>query len=707
MTLYLRHFAGTDCLPAGFQGPTIYTRTLQSLQSGILEEQEYSLYHLTKISHERGDRFRFDHFQGLAESLIQKVLEVGPLVLDVVWNVITQATNPAHLERIHDSKSGSMDILGSIEFSRKRKRNDKLEPEEFSRRMCLVNEAGLILRNMVMMDFNADYVSRFPVSRALLIILLNLPKQANTTEIQQYGLDMAEQLTRYFIPQDNDELFQSLVRMLDSNDRGIILSAIRSICRMGIVPQQAPHLQDIPPHTIQRLQSWMVVEDEELRSAALDLLYQYTIQPENVETFIQHTNVETFVRQLTRFLLHGARHEERKEGPAKIPAMSNAQGSTGLGSSSTSNIRDIEIPRISQDHVESLLAYNEPDRSTQWLRACFEEDAEGEITQIALWQAYQIPFAPYAATHPLLPAKDFITNVSNTFSKASAQVMSGDNGQARFVIKGIKARRIPIDPKGRRFLRCLWKTEADQPASTDGETTTPNETKECGVFARDAKAMWEHILNAHLSLAKNPDNDNRYDFTPKPGVKYTCRWADCKRFGGVGKNSKTSANPYMIGMHVKTHLPDTSEKAFQKSKHNQERTDEEIQKESGDFFAMATRTFQSRNTAVDERNEAAGLPLTSCLVLRNLAKNIPKLDYMDSKETKNLTAGAEPTHVSMNPANSESGLKSSQTPSHRRQDLMSVCFAGVKEQIFGVMAVNQSLKDYLPSLLQAIEDGGG
>src|SRR5436190_615689 len=36
---------------SGFAGPTIYTRTLLALQSGVPEEVQYGLHHLVKISH--------------------------------------------------------------------------------------------------------------------------------------------------------------------------------------------------------------------------------------------------------------------------------------------------------------------------------------------------------------------------------------------------------------------------------------------------------------------------------------------------------------------------------------------------------------------------------------------------------------------------------------------------------------------------------
>lgn len=59
----------------GFPGPNIYIRALHALRSKEPEEEAYALHHLVKISHERGDKYRFDQFPGLAEALIAKVID--------------------------------------------------------------------------------------------------------------------------------------------------------------------------------------------------------------------------------------------------------------------------------------------------------------------------------------------------------------------------------------------------------------------------------------------------------------------------------------------------------------------------------------------------------------------------------------------------------------------------------------------------------
>lgn len=647
---------------AGFNGPNIYIRTLLSLQSGVLEEQEYALHHLVKISHERGDKYRFDNFPGLADTLLEKILEVGSLFGKSRWQIVYREGD-TESEDVLNGLNGTQDLRGKIEAITFRSKADKVQPEIFSRQLSLINEAGLVLRNMAMLEENAEYLSKLPPMRDTLVILLNLPKIPATVEIQQYGLEMAEQLTKYYLTSPEEALFTSLLAFTESSDRGAILTALRAISRFSTHRHQTVRLQNIPISTIERLCEWLLVEDEELRGACLDFLYHYTSVVENVNHLLESINVEGLVKQLVRLLLYNGRHQEARQPSVTKPAVPH---SASVPRMTTTNEDEVPIPRIPNTLIESLLGYDEPERSSQWLRACFEESLTGEITQIALWQAYQIPFLPFSMQRPLLPAKDFITNVSTTFNTASAQVMNGPT--PRFVIKGIKARRAPVDPKGFEYMRCLWHL---------------NDGSECDEFAQRPKDMWEHVVAFHLGLAK--DGQGKYDFTSIDARTYECRWSGCTRF-----RNHEATSPFAVGMHFKTHLPDGSDRAYQRSKHNKStQGGEEIgiarsasngaAKEGGIESTAntgTTTTWSTRNTATDERADAAGLPLTSVLVLRNLVRNIPRSEAAIAA----LAQGEEP--------------------------LVWQTFAPVKEQLFFVMAYNQSLRDYLPALTKALEVGG-
>lgn len=211
-------------------------------------------------------------------------------------------------------------------------------------------------------------------------------------------------------------------------------------------------------------------------------------------------------------------------------------------------------------------------------------------------------------------------------------------------------------------MRCLWRKEESEQQSE--ETIT---SPDCGAFAISGRSMWEHIVTTHLGLSK--DADNKYEF--EPHKTSSCRWASCRHFDGAAPGDATS---FAVGMHVKTHLPDSSERSYQRSKHNVAPEAEHSKVQP--TFAVAgsgKRTWQTRNTATDERNDAAGLPLTSVLVLRNLATQLPRT------ATADVAGGSS---------------------------LVRRYFEPVREHIFEVMACNSSLKEYLPGLVRLLDQAG-
>lgn len=97
-----------------------------------------------------------------------------------------------------------------------------------------------------------------------------------------------------------------------------------------------------------------------------------------------------------------------------------------------------EIPTVSHELLQKIITFTEPERSKQWLRAVVEADADSNITQLKLWNAYQKQLkAPY------LPAADFIKNMSTTFNGAEAQTVTTadkDGTSSKYIIKGVQPR---------------------------------------------------------------------------------------------------------------------------------------------------------------------------------------------------------------------------------------------------------------------------
>ena len=359
----LSKYTGASAMPkgmmlpgTGFTGPSIYIRTLFSLQSGVLEEQEYALHHLVKISHERGDKYRFDGFSGLGEALIEKVLDISSLIGGPSFQVTYDYHHSIDALQQIDGLNGTSDILPKARLIQEIKLRDQLETPTFSRRLCLIAEAALVIRNMVMLDENADFISKYPAMRDLMVLLLHLPHHSLLDEVRYYGLDLAEQLSKYFPADMSEPLYEALLGLIDDTDRAAVLASLRSLSRMGTQLPVLTPLPSIPITTILRVCDWLLVEDHELRTACLDLLYRYTAAVENLEALLKHLDVEVLIGRIVRLLtsdskITGNKVEDIPKAAARPPPPSADEA---------------RIPVIPAELTEQLIVYDEPQRSSEW-----------------------------------------------------------------------------------------------------------------------------------------------------------------------------------------------------------------------------------------------------------------------------------------------------------------------------------------------------
>lgn len=646
---------------AGFEGPNIYVRTLQGLRSQVPEEQDYALHHLVKISHERGDKYKFDAFPNLAEGLIEYVLGISSLFYDVKW--IIRYSDHEHGINILDGINGTPDILQRIQCLKRIDPPDEMESEDFARKLTKILEAGLTIRNLALLEDNAVYLSEMPQLRDFLSIALNLPMSPGVTELKHYALEIAEQVTKYWKMDESDPLYQSLlIQVNDGHDRGAVYTALRALSRISFNLDDINFLTGVPVSVIRRISDWILLDDEELTHACLDFLYFFTAVPENVAFLLSNADdlpLSSFFGQLARLLqYHSTSSYVRSKTLEKVPITAAT-----------------DIPNVPRDLLEQFLKYDEPDRSNHWLRSVFEEDENSHITQIALWQAYQYRFTEHTNQQTgLLPAAEFIKNVSSIFAGANAQVVNG--ASQKFIIKGIRPRHAPMDPKGRVYSRCLWKDPG---------------TSQCGEFLLKPKHMFEHIVYQHLCIDRK--TDGLWDLETKSRASKLppdCFWAGCQHFARRGSSPPTA---YDLGMHVKTHLPDQSQKALLRQKYNRTPINQKIpltsqlnshtstagvpkvDPEHGREEQVYYQKYEA--TASDEVGNAIGLPWGSVLVLRNLARNIPKAASLIKPENR-----AEFTRTAID-----------------------TLFGPLKDRLLFVMAYNKPLAGYVLEVLAYIEKG--
>jgi chromatin structure-remodeling complex subunit RSC9 len=570
----------------GFEGPNIYVRCLLALKSDIAAEQDYALHHLVKISKERGDKYRFESFAGLAEALVEKILEVSSLFYDVNWQVAYPDDGNSRDFNTLDGLDGTPDILQRLEKLQLKEADDNIQPEAFANKLLQVTEAALTLRNMTMLEENAHYICEMRPLRDMLTIVLNLPEYDSVVELKHYALDTIEQLTKYWYFTPESPLYTSLLKQLESSDRGAILTTLRALSRISLNLERQNRLDNIPTSTLDNLLQWMLLDDEELTNACLDFLYQYTAVVPNVNKLIQSTNLPALITQITRLLTWDAR-------PSHFPS-ADTGGSRPAIRPPTSGESTREVPAVPEDLRAQLAQLAEPERSSKWLRCLFEEDRESYITQIALWQAYQACFTPIISSggREMLAAADFIKNVSTTFAdKAAAQVQSGQ--VQKFIIKGIRVREVPVEFDGRPYTKCRWVYDRDTPVGAAMRLP-------CDKFFMGEEGVYTHIMKDHVRVPHTEDGRLRNEKR-----EYQCLWQGCRKY-----LSPTLLSTRQLGAHVRIHLKTAVESSSFK-----------VEKRT-----PAPGSLMWMHTAQDERGEAAGVPLTAALVLRNLARNIPKTE---------------------------------------------------------------------------------
>lgn len=567
-----------------------------------------------------------------------------------------------------DGINGTADILERIAQLKRKDVQDNFQPSEFTDHMTLVTEAVLTIRNMVMLPDNAWFMADFAPLKDLLCILLHLPNMDLTVELKHFALDIAEQITPNLVLESDDPLYQTLLDQLKSNDRGTILTALRAIGRISMNhATETNKLHNVPVSVLQNLMDWLLLNDDELLDACLDFLYQYTAVVPNLDTLLKGTNVEHLVTHLVRLLSHGAKryHKEIVVSEARIVYDAPSE----------------QVVSIPPDLLERLLAMEEPERTHQWVRCTFEEDPDAQVTQIAIWQAYNAAFLEplKRAGRSMINAAEFIRNISSVYHTAGAQVFreQGPTGevQSRFIIRGIRPRAFPISPENRGYLGCQWTR---QPTSEEQQQQQPQQQHQrvaCGAWHLTTESMWNHILTHHLGEA--PGTDNK--FSNKEGT-YACHWDSCRRYP-----TPTKLSLMQLMMHIKTHLK--AEEAHHNALYptlqplppnpaapgagatepfpggpaggpgmttpgggpvqqqvaaSPKRSKTRVIKPAGTI----SLTFEETASVRDERNpnappQAAGIPLSAVLILRNIARNVVKTDAEERLRKKQSTRSSK------------------------------------------------------------------
>lgn len=444
-------------LGSGNLGPDVMTRIFMALKSGINSEIKWALSTVCLLSFSSPGFINFEKFPFLGTELIKYFIQPFKV-----------------------STSNRTELIERLNFSL---------------------DSLLTLRNASQDLINQQWLSLVKNLKKNIITVLKtligwyyLGTTDSTQSSELYGegfnylLDLIETLSCYYIDNTKtDLLFHYLISILSySRDKYVIISVVKSLGHLLIIRGNeeitSNCIDSISNDTLEQLISFFLLNDEELSYAVLQFLKEYlsseainqsypTIkesQQWRLEQLLNNnSNVKILMKQLPRLIITNLPLNDPKLLP-QLPSLSLTKRSLH------SSVPTL-VPELSLQLYDIIVKFHEPLRASTWLRCCYEpvytnnttegvdKDLSGEVTQISLWKAYEKQFdkvwqtkegekQPAHSQWPkLLPAVDFIKNVSAAFPHSQAMVVNiepeepGQQPKRKFIIKGIQPRQFVVN----------------------------------------------------------------------------------------------------------------------------------------------------------------------------------------------------------------------------------------------------------------------
>ncbi len=176
-----------------------------------------------------------------------------------------------------------------------------------------------IFRNFSSLEQNARYFTSFPdfltilakgnLYLSLVIKIYSagiaLPDATHYIEVRHHCIDIVEFIATHIqLRGHNDFYLFCYMNMVFENDRALILAAIRTLTRFCVHKGNQPILSTLDDdHIFQRLYQLLLVADEELVSAILDYIYQFSSLGTDVASKLALIKEFNSVKFLSKFLL--------------------------------------------------------------------------------------------------------------------------------------------------------------------------------------------------------------------------------------------------------------------------------------------------------------------------------------------------------------------------------------------------------------------
>lgn len=462
---------------SGSQGIHLTTRIVMSMKSGIKSEIDWAIMAISNQSCQNPESIKFEEHNYLVAELIKYSFIPFELI------------NKGKLSDLDDDMiSLSLNSLLSI-----RNLIQDLENQQYLSEVENI-KGQLILTLKFLNDwfFQSDG-KKFP--------LIQYENEINETFI--YIIDILEILTCYYVDNNkHDQLFDILMKFaLKVQDRHLIIGIINCLTHLLYIKDTSEDkdrsnleessekfenmtvktsnncINAITDELLVTYSNYLLINDNELTETVLTFLKEYlfsrsyhssctTIKESQYLRLRKLISIDsirdTLFKQLPILIVDGL----PLINPSKFPIEHQL-----LKRSLHSSV-PIVPPMLTDSLFDVISKFSEPLRASTWLRCCYEpyfnkdlgdpnidvsknlvndgKITPGEVTQLSLWKAYEKQFSKTAnkdsKVQPLMPAVDFIKNVTVAFPQANAMVvmLNEETQKKKFIIRGIQPRQFVV-----------------------------------------------------------------------------------------------------------------------------------------------------------------------------------------------------------------------------------------------------------------------
>ena len=623
--IYICNSSAEKYLSGGWQ-----SRLLLALKSPLANEQDWAYNKLVKLS------FTQNFFIGILPSLQETLMEhAAPFFEDWVLN-----TSPSNFE----TSSKVQGQLSEISLFQ-----DAQSAIILERILQILH----IIRNLSFLPDNAVVFSRDHALLTNLAKAIALPSVSYYTEIRRHAFDIFENMSSLIhLRGPSDFYFACLRKSLFEPDRSMILTAIRALTKLTLNPVNEKVIVQLDSVTLARLLELLLIPDEELVMVTMEFFYNFTTLSE-ARARLPACASFNIVKLLLKFV-----HWKGVERPGQRPANTLATSTPSARGASA-------MPGLKQDPNDPLF------NAALWfvfllltrrLTQHHERDPNAGANVTDFYAAYEVYCRQQG--RKAIPVQELLKIVRAVFKEGSYHpgpppTVRGFRPKQALLQAIQKSPPVVTEPvvKEEKVAEKQEEMETasqDQDASSASEVTPSAPAEDAmeveQVHRGDWECCWGHDSNGRAP-ACSFSFDARDDlFVHVKDVhlaeslsSYDCEWKGCHRIVGTPRRDQivTHVSIHLLAMSkskqdalkspskqtsVSVHTPSST--SMPQGRPLMNLPQQSIPRPAGQMGQLLQGQTPSHPSAVghphvypDPMDELRGIPLTSLLVLRNLARH--------------------------------------------------------------------------------------